>query len=66
MRVLPAAGRRSSVTRIHGFESEDVAEKYAVRLGVFAVVNHVRASKSFGSPKRCRELLAGSMFRGSL
>jgi len=38
------------MTRIHGFESEDVAEKYAVRLGVFAVVNHLRASKSFGSP----------------
>jgi hypothetical protein len=28
------------MTRIHGFESADVAEKYAVRLGVFAVVNY--------------------------
>jgi len=49
MRVLPAAADHA-MTRIHGFESEDVAEKYAVRLGVFAVVNHLRASKSFGSP----------------
>jgi hypothetical protein len=33
-----------AVTGVYGFETEDIAEKYAVRFGVFAVDNHVRSS----------------------
>jgi len=32
-----------AMTRIHGFEPEDVTEKCAVRLGVFTVHNYVSA-----------------------
>src|SRR5437899_9482508 len=32
-----------AVTRIHGFETEDIAEKCAVRLGVLTVDNYVSA-----------------------
>jgi hypothetical protein len=32
-----------AMTRIHGFESENIAEKCAVRFGVFTVDNHVSA-----------------------
>jgi hypothetical protein len=34
------------MTRIHGFEPKNVAEKCAVRLGVFPVDDYVSARKS--------------------
>jgi hypothetical protein len=37
------------MTRIHGFETEDVAEKRAIRFGVFAVNNYVGARKHLPS-----------------
>jgi len=47
-RVECGFGRRQgedqpAMTRIHGFEPEDVTEKCAVRLGVFTVDNYVSA-----------------------
>src|SRR5260370_25245857 len=50
-----------AMTRIHGSESEDVAEKCAVRLGVFDVDNYVSARNHLSLLKKCLEL--PSMFR---
>src|ERR1700674_1362388 len=41
-----------AMARIHGFESENVAEKGAVRLGVFTVDNHVSAGDHLPLPKK--------------
>src|SRR5437899_12939043 len=40
-----------AMTRIHGFEPKDVAEKCAVRLGVFTVDNYVIARNHLSSLK---------------
>src|SRR5207248_9026610 len=55
-----------AMTRIHGFEPEDVAEKGAVRRSVFTVDNYVSAGNHFTAPKKCRKLLADFMFSQNL
>src|SRR6267142_2899639 len=49
-----------AMARIHGSKAEDVAEKCAVSLSVFAVDNDVSAGNHFASPnKYTPECLAG-------
>jgi hypothetical protein len=43
-----------AMTRIHGLESEDVAKKSAVGLGVLAVDNHMSAGNHLPLTKKCR------------
>jgi hypothetical protein len=38
-----------AVTRIHGFEIEDITEERAVRLGVFTIDNYVSARNQLPS-----------------
>src|SRR5271156_3707026 len=47
-----------AMTRIHGFETEDFAEKRAVRFGVFAVNNYVGAGKHLPSKRNGERLTA--------
>src|SRR5712691_459631 len=49
-----------AMTRIHGSEPEDVAEKCAVRLGVFAVDNYVSTRNHLPLLEECPELPAWS------
>ena len=53
------------MTRIRGFEPEDVVEKCAVRLSVFTLDKSRERQKSSASHNECPELLADYMFRGT-
>src|SRR5882762_2877079 len=56
-----------AMPRIHGLEAQDVAEKCAVRLSVFAVDNDVSARNHFAPPnKYAPECLAGPHVSSSL
>ena len=43
-----------TMTRIHGFEPEDITEKCAVRLGVFTVDNYVSAGNHLALPRNAQ------------
>jgi hypothetical protein len=55
-----------AVTRIHGFEPEDIAEKCAVCLGVLTVDNYVSARDHLPLRRNAWNFLSGRMFRGLL
>jgi hypothetical protein len=53
-----------AVTRIHGFEAENVAKKCTVCFGVFTVDNHVSPKNHLSFPKKTTEQFAGCMLGG--
>src|SRR5580704_8966437 len=62
MRLLRGESEdQSAVTRIHGFDAENLAKKCMVCFGVFTVDNHVSPKNHLSLPKKSTEQFAGCM-----